>query len=401
MDAERVRTQEAAVEVQAPEVQAPGAQSPAAEMELPRAAMMPSALPAEAPLSAGEMRVEEPAAGTAPLPVLIPEAMADVSDQPPLFTGSVATDSFPDSFPDSLKDISAVAPSGSTSPHHRAPQWFALKGILGETGGRPARHERTPLPQAGRAPVMAVFSLAGGVGKSCMVATLGRTLSAQGERVLLVDTAAFSTLQFFFGSHDQRVGVLRTFTGPDAKSGLPVDLLTVDAEGVGLENNLAEPLTQEILRNARSANRILIDLATASGVTVRRILRMSPTVLVPVTPDVRSVASVGAIEAFFQRNPSCTGQSVAPLYVLNQFDEGRQLHRDVRAMLQSQLGERLVPVILHRAPAVSEALAEGMTVADYAPGSQIAKDYETLAEWTRAQFRPADHAYRGMRWSER
>jgi cellulose biosynthesis protein BcsQ len=38
---------------------------------------------------------------------------------------------------------------------------------------------------------MAVFSLAGGVGKTSLVATLGRALSARGERVLLVDTAAY------------------------------------------------------------------------------------------------------------------------------------------------------------------------------------------------------------------
>ncbi len=160
--------------------------------------------------------------------------------------------------------------------------------------------------------MLAVFSLAGGVGKSCMVATLGRALSARGERVLLVDTAVFGTLQFFYGARDERVGVLRTFSGPDSSSGAPVDMLSLDPESMGPDGNSSEPLTQEILRNARSSNRILIDLATASGATVRRILRMSPTVLVPVTPDVRSVASVSAIEAFFQRNPSGHGTRHIP-----------------------------------------------------------------------------------------
>ena len=55
---------------------------------------------------------------------------------------------------------------------------------------------------------MAVFSLAGGVGKTSLVATLGRALSARGERVLLVDTAAFGLLPFFFGATDQRPGVV-------------------------------------------------------------------------------------------------------------------------------------------------------------------------------------------------
>ncbi len=83
--------------------------------------------------------------------------------------------------------------------------------------------------------------------------------------------------------------------------------------------------------------------------------------------------------------------------MLNQFDEGTRLHLDVREMLQRELGERLAPFVLHRTSAVSEALAEGMTVVDYAPGSQVAGDYEALAEWVRALSAPRDHAYRGVR----
>ncbi len=52
------------------------------------------------------------------------------------------------------------------------------------------------------------------MGKTSLVATLGRALSARGERVLLVDTAAFGLLPFFFGARDQRPGVLRTFSPP-------------------------------------------------------------------------------------------------------------------------------------------------------------------------------------------
>lgn len=47
------------------------------------------------------------------------------------------------------------------------------------------------------------------------------------------------------------------------------------------------------------------------------------------------------------------------------------------------------------------ALAEGMMVVDYAPGSQVAKDYETLAEWVRILVASTEHRYRGVRWSER
>ena len=82
---------------------------------------------------------------------------------------------------------------------------------------------------------MAVFSLAGGVGKTSLVATLGRALSARGERVLLVDTAAFGLLPFFFGARDQRPGLLRTFSPPGASGDAPIQMVTIDPESLGPE----------------------------------------------------------------------------------------------------------------------------------------------------------------------
>ncbi len=248
---------------------------------------------------------------------------------------------------------------------------------------------------------MAVFSLAGGVGKTSLVATLGRALSARGERVLLVDTAAFGLLPFFFGARDQRPGQLRTFSPPAASGDAPIQMVAVDSEGLGSESAPQEALAQEILRCARGTNRVLVDLATASGATTRRILRLTPTVLVPVVPDMSSVVSVSSIDAFFQRNAGIAGKQVQPFYVLNQFDPSLPLHLDVREVLREQLGDRLLPFALRRTPAVSEALAEGMTVMDYAPNSTAAEDFASLAGWVKSLAVPASTGYRGVRWSER
>src|SRR6202162_2544025 len=161
-------------------------------------------------------------------------------------------------------------------------RWFALRGIFNGTSAPP---EPIPAPVVSRAPALAGFSLAGGVGKTSLVATLGRALSARGERVLLVDTAAYGLLPFFFGARDQRPGVLRTFNPPGTSGDAPIQMLTVDTETLGPETAPQEVLNQEVSRNARGASRVIIDLATASGATTRRVLRMVPTVLVPVIPD--------------------------------------------------------------------------------------------------------------------
>ena len=87
--------------------------------------------------------------------------------------------------------------------------------------------------------------------------------------------------------------------------------------------------------------------------------------------------------------------------MLNQFDPSLPLHLDVREVLREQLGDRLLSFALRRTPTVSEALAEGMTVMDYAPASTVAEDYGNLAGWVKNQSAPLSAGFRGVRWSER
>jgi cellulose synthase operon protein YhjQ len=279
-----------------------------------------------------------------------------------------------------------------------ASRWFALQGIF-ENAAPPA--QSAPAPATARAPVLAVFSLAGGVGKTSLVATLGRALSGRGERVLLVDTAAYGLLPFFFGARDQRPGFLRTFSPPPSSGDASIQMITLDPDTMGAESPTQEVLSTEITKNARGVGRVIIDLATASGSVARRVVRMSPQVLVPLIPDMSSVVSVGSIDTFFQHNGGSLPKPTFPHYVLNQFDSSLPLHLDVREILREQLGDRLLPFVLRHSPTVSEALAEGMTVMDYAPNSSIADDFASLAGWVKSLSAPATASFRGVRWSER
>jgi cellulose synthase operon protein YhjQ len=274
-----------------------------------------------------------------------------------------------------------------------APRWQALHSVLApaEVVEEPPV---APMDIRSRPPTVAVFSLAGGVGKTCLVATLGRALSALGEQVLLADTATCGLLPFYFGSREFKPGVVRTFSASGAESGAPVRLLNLDAERYPGDAGEQDPLLGELVRDGRGASRILIDVATASREVTRRLLLLCPTVLVPVLPDMSSVACLGSLDAFLAN----VGET---FYLLNQFDAASPLHLEVRAMLQQRLGDRLLPVVMRRSPAVSEAMAEGMTVIDYAPGSPAAEDYWNLAGWLRSFAAPAEVGYGGVRWSER
>ncbi|MCU1247104.1 MAG: cellulose synthase operon protein YhjQ [Edaphobacter sp.] len=298
---------------------------------------------------------------------------------------------------------SSVADTLQHSRERVAARWFALKGVFEQPGqdghdqpeAAPIRQKET------RTPVCAVFSLAGGVGKTSLVATVGRALSSMGEKVLLTDTTSHGLLPFYFGASELRQGTVRTFSPPSGSTDAPIYLVSYDVDQKGSDAAAQEQLAEEIINNSRGTHRILLDLTVSSSWIVRHLSRMSPTILVPVAPDMNSVISLQTVEKFFSGVNDGDGRPLQPIYVLNQFDTSLPLHLDVREVMRRQLGERLLPFVIRRAPAVSEALAEGMTVVDYAPDAPVAEDYLNLATWLRTVAAPATAGFRNVRWSER
>jgi cellulose synthase operon protein YhjQ len=301
----------------------------------------------------------------------------------------------PESVPQA-ESIPQTEPMPQTTPA-AATRWFALRSIFAPAQA-PLDPSSFPAFEQ-RPPIVVVFSLAGGVGKTCLVATLGRVLSSLGEHVLLAETATCGILPFYFGSRELRPGVVRTFFPPGAfgeDCDAPVQMLNLQGDGSPPEGSPHDPLLTELLRDGRGASRIVVDVATANRRWMSRLLSLQPTLLVPILPDMSSVACLGSLEALSA--VSANGEKA--LYLLNQYDASSPLHRDVRAILQQQLGDRLLPFVLRRSSLVSEALAEGMTLIDYAPGSEVAADYQDLAGWLRSLSAPAT-AGSGGRWSER
>jgi cellulose synthase operon protein YhjQ len=295
---------------------------------------------------------------------------------------------------------SSVADTLQHSRERVAARWYALKGVFEQPGqdqpeAAPVRQKET------RTPVLAVFSLAGGVGKTSLVATVGRALSSMGEKVLLTDTTSHGLLPFYFGASELRHGTVRTFSPPSGSTDAPIYLVSYDVDHKTTSDDAQELLAEDIINNGRGAHRILLDLTVGSSWIVRRMSRMSPTILVPVAPDMNSVISLQTVEKFFSGVNDGDGRPLQPFYVLNQFDTSLPLHLDVREVMRRQLGDRLLPFVIRRAQSVSEALAEGMTVVDYAPDAPVAEDYLNVATWLRTVAAPATAGFRNVRWSER
>lgn len=298
--------------------------------------------------------------------------------------------------PSQMRENAApVRPQRERQSERGQDRWFALKGVFDQS-----QHPEPSSSGSGRVPIIAVFSLAGGVGKTSLVATLGRALSSFGERSMLVDASPQGLLPYYFGSRESRPGIVRTFSPPGGTPDAPIHLLSLDTDSRASEGH-PDWIGDTIVRSAVGMQRVVIDATTASGHLAKQIMHVATCVLVPIVPDLNSVVSLTTVDNFFRQQTGADGRPVAPFYLLNQFDASLPLHLDVREVLRQQLGDRLLPTVVRRSPAVSEALAEGMTVVDYAPNSPVTEDYLNIAAWLRNVSAPAAASFRGSRWSER
>ncbi len=279
-----------------------------------------------------------------------------------------------------------------------ASRWFALKGLMSASAEDPAALGAS---YETKSPALSVISLSGGVGKTSIVATIGRALSSLGETVLLADTNMHGMLPYHFGARDLRPGMVRTFTPPPGSTDAPVLLVNYEADGLDADREAQDRILDDLHRRSEGIQRVLLDLNSSHLWIARRMARLNPWILVPIAPDMNSVLATHTMERLFTGIVEANDRPVKPFYVLNQFDPALPLHLDVREVLRQSLGERLLPVMIHRSHTVPEALAEGMTVIDYAPESPVTEDFMNLAAWLRKLFAPVSSNAHGARWSER
>jgi cellulose biosynthesis protein BcsQ len=102
-------------------------------------------------------------------------------------------------------------------------------------------------------------------------------------------------------------------------------------------------------------------------------------------PDVRSVVALQRWDSLLKAQSGGGEEAMLPYLLLNSFDASNSFHLELRDRVATKFGKRLLPITIRQDQQMSHALAQGMTIIDYAPGSPVTEDLYRLADWLWAQ----------------
>lgn len=236
---------------------------------------------------------------------------------------------------------------------------------------------------------LSLRGLRGGTGTSSLLAAIGYALHCLGERVLMIDMCPENLLRLHFNlAAEDQSGWARAMLDGQAwyeqawslaptLNLLPYGNLSVN-EYLRIEHWLsADPHLWAARQESLAAHYdwVLFDLPQ----------RLPGHAAVgPCYFKVRVAEADAACHVLLQQQ-----EEDGSLLLVNRFDPGSQLQRDLLLIWRKHYPEHLLPVTVHDDEALRESLAFKQPVGLYAPGSLATQDALSLATWCLTRRRGA------------
>jgi cellulose synthase operon protein YhjQ len=239
--------------------------------------------------------------------------------------------------------------------------------------------------------VLAMQGLRGGVGVSTLLAGLGNALHAQQQRVLLVDMSPDNLLGLHFNL---------PFAEPTGWARAQIEGSDWRDAAFAIEDGLS--LVPYGCLDSTAAATVERALALAPGLWAERIQALAtdfdwllfdlpqrlPAHATAISHHARcdlllQVLNVDSGSHVLLQRPELRDDAPAWLLV-NRYDPGMQLQRDLMQLWLHQYDARLVPQPVHEDGSAPEALASKLPIGRHAPDSLAAADLDSLAVWCLA-----------------
>jgi chromosome partitioning protein len=236
----------------------------------------------------------------------------------------------------------------------------------------------------------------GGVGKTTTAINLGAFLAKFGQRVLIVDidpqanatsSLGVDKLTVRGGTYeallDGTPAATLVLQNPRLKLAILPSSLSLAGAEVELVNELGREvkLRQVIAPLVDHYDYILIDCPPSLGLlTINGLMAAQDGVLIPVQCEYLALEGLGELTRTIQRVRS----ALFPMLkvrgvILTMFDSRTNLSDDVVSEVRKYFAKQVFETVIPRSVRLAEAPSYGLPVSAYAPESNAAKSYETLA----------------------
>jgi chromosome partitioning protein len=233
--------------------------------------------------------------------------------------------------------------------------------------------------------IIAFTNHKGGTGKTTSVVNIAKVLSDKGHSVLMVDLDPQANLTYSHGITDIEYSVADMMMGKanindllygDEKLGLlPADFSMNDKHRI-IESL---PNSNNLLRNKLSNlpyDFILLDCPPAISVYTKNALNAADGVIIPMQMEVLSLQGLMKITEVIENVKQTTNPQLEILGVLGVLvDERRQLTNEILEYIMNNFEINVFNNRVRNSVKAAEAPSFGVSVVEYAPTSNSAKDY--------------------------
>lgn len=244
--------------------------------------------------------------------------------------------------------------------------------------------------------ILALVSPTGGAGRTSLAIAAATHLSMLGRKVTLIQADAANNIEFQLGytTHStQGLGHV-ILQGPETLAGamktteagfslLPFGEINI-AQQMQIDRVLMERPERltELLRNPvfEDDSVVIVDLPRWPTPWCLKVMAVSDLNLIALVPDSASILGVDTLL------PHLLNSRGASYFLMNRFDSAKVLHLDLWTLCKMKLSHRLLPFYMHEDQALSESMAAGVPLANYAPRSQLVDDQQKLCNWIDSEI---------------
>ena len=241
-----------------------------------------------------------------------------------------------------------------------------------------------------KARIIAVANQKGGVAKTTSVAAIGSILTESGYRVLLVDLDTQANLSSSLLQDEPTGTIYGALRGlyklpqEEIKEGL---YLVPSSSDLGdIEGDLAgtaerETILRDLLQSVSSDYHfILLDCPPSLGLITRNAFAAASSVLIPLTAEALPAQGLLKVEALIEETKAKSNPSLSLGGIFLTRWESSRLSCRIEQLLRDSYGDKVYKSRIRKNISVAESPLLRLTITDYAPNSNGARDYRALTE---------------------